>query len=87
MEKRYARAAQPQQVDNVNHPQHYELPGGIECIDAMVATQGKEAVKAFCLCNAFKYMWRHSRKNGIEDVKKAYWYIAKYIELEGGANG
>ena len=76
-------------VDNVNHPAHYELPGGIECFDVLLATQGLEAVKSFCICNAVKYLFRRNRKNGDEDVKKAAWYVAKYIELskEVGANG
>lgn len=75
--------------DNVNHPAHYELPGGIECFDVLLATQGLEAVKNFCICNAMKYLFRRNRKNGDEDVKKAAWYIAKYIELakEVSANG
>lgn len=75
--------------DNVNHPAHYELPGGIECFDVLLATQGLDAVKNFCICNAMKYLFRRNRKNGDEDVKKAAWYIAKYIELskEVGANG
>ena len=67
-------------VDNVNHPQHYET-GGFECIDVMLETQGVEAVKNFCICNAFKYLYRHKRKNGAEDIKKARWYIDKFIEL------
>ena len=66
--------------DNVNHPAHYET-GGIECIDAMIATQGVEEVKAFCICNAFKYIWRHKNKNCLEDVKKAIWYLNKFVEL------
>lgn len=66
--------------DNVNHPSHYET-GSYECIDVMLETQGKEAVKNFCLCNAFKYIYRHNNKNGLEDIKKAKWYIDKYIEL------
>ena len=66
--------------DNVNHPSHYES-GQFECIEVMLETQGKEAVMDFCLCNAFKYLYRHKRKNGIEDIKKAKWYIDKYIEL------
>ena len=71
-------------VDVVNHPSHYES-GKFECIEVMEETQGKEAVMHFCICNAFKYLYRHNRKNGIEDVKKAKWYIDKYIELaEGG---
>lgn len=66
--------------DNVNHPSHYA--GKFECIDVMIETQGVEAVKDFCLCNAFKYLYRHNGKNGVEDIKKAKWYIEKYLELE-----
>ena len=68
------------QFDNVNHPNHYT--GKYECIDAMRETQGVDAVKNFCICNAFKYLWRHGKKNGVEDVKKAAWYLNKFIELE-----
>ena len=68
-------------TDNVNHPAHYET-GKFECIDVMIETQGVEAVKDFCLCNAFKYLYRHNGKNGVEDIKKAKWYIEKYLELE-----
>lgn len=71
--------------DSVNHPSHYET-GKFECIDVMVETQGKEAVQAFCICNAFKYLYRHCKKNGLEDIKKAAWYLSKFIELEEGNN-
>lgn len=30
------------------------------------------------------YLYRHSRKNGLEDIKKAIWYLNKYVELEEG---
>jgi hypothetical protein len=43
---------------------------------------GTEAVQNFCVCNAFKYLYRHRRKNGKEDIEKARWYINKYLELE-----
>ena len=71
--------------DNVNHPSHYET-GKFECIDVMIETQGIEAVKNFCICNAFKYLYRAKKKNGLEDYKKAKWYLEKYIELEGKEN-
>lgn len=74
---------QPKEVlykDMVNNPPHY-TNGGIECIDAMISSQGTEAVKDFCLCNAFKYIWRTKNKNGIEDIDKAIWYLNKYKEL------
>ncbi|MBR5593919.1 MAG: DUF3310 domain-containing protein [Bacteroidaceae bacterium] len=68
--------------DMVNHPDHYT--GKCECIDVMMQTQGTDAVLGFCMCNAFKYLWRHNNKNGIEDVKKAKWYLDKYIEIKDG---
>lgn len=68
--------------DPVNRPAHY-TSGGIECIDAMTAAFGDEVVKDFCLCNAFKYLWRHRQKNGVEDLKKARWYLGRLIaEME-----
>lgn len=71
--------------DVINHPSHYES-GNFECIEVMEETQGTEAVKDFCLCNAFKYLYRHRNKNGLEDVKKANWYLNKYIELSEREN-
>ena len=65
-------------TDNVNHPAHYET-GKFECIEVMLETQGVEAVLNFCQCNA-------KRKNGLEDMKKAGWYLNKYIELKEGHN-
>ena len=65
--------------DNVNHPEHYT--GKFECIEVMIETQGIDAVLDFCICTAFKYLYRHRKKNGIEDLKKARWYIDKYLEI------
>lgn len=77
--EKYSEDAKP---DPVNRPAHY-TSGGIECIDAMQAAFGDEAVKDFCLCNAFKYLWRHRQKNGVEDLKKARWYLNRLItEME-----
>jgi len=73
-------------ADNVNSPAHY-TQGGIECIDAMVAAFGAEAVMVYCKINAFKYVWRASLKNGVEDITKADWYLKKFLELEGEKNG
>lgn len=43
-------------ADNVNHPAHYEA-GKFECIEVMLETQGVEATKDFCVCNALKYIY------------------------------
>lgn len=64
----------------VNNPEHY-CSGNIECIDAMESAYGIEAVKNFCICNAFKYLWRFNKKNKDEDVNKMMWYINKYKDL------
>ena len=67
--------------DPVNHPSHYET-GGIECFDAIVASQGTYAAMSFCLCNAFKYIWRCKHKGKpVEDIEKAIWYLNKYLEI------
>ena len=70
-------------ADMVNHPSHY-TQGGIECIDALkAATVSKTGIEAVCTANAIKYLWRYEEKNGIEEVKKARWYIDRLIiELE-----
>lgn len=70
--------------DMVNHPSHY-TQGGIECIDAITAaTVGKTGIEAVCVANVVKYLWRYEEKNGLEDVKKARWYLERLIsELNG----
>lgn len=80
-----ATEAKEPNVDMVNHPSHY-TQGGIECIDALkAATISKTGIEAVCTANAIKYLWRYEEKNGIEDVKKARWYIDRLIkELENG---
>lgn len=70
-----------QPKDMVNSPSHYELPGDMEVIDVEIATQGVEAVKEHCVCAAIEYLLRHKKKNGAEDVKKAHWWLSKYVEL------
>lgn len=71
--------------DNVNHPYHYET-GKFECFDVMREVLGDNVIKDFCIANSFKYIYRHKRKNGVEDIKKAKWYIDKYLELEKSNN-
>ena len=69
--------------DMVNHPKHY-TQGGIECIDALkAATVGKRGIEAVCVANVIKYLWRYEKKNGIEDIRKAKFYIERLLrELE-----
>lgn len=62
----------------VNHPNHYAESCSIECIEAMELAFGKTSIYAFCMCNAFKYLWRHKHKGTPKtDLKKAKWYLDK----------
>lgn len=65
--------------DMVNHPKHYN-ESGIECIDALQAMLGK-GFEEYLQGNIAKYLWRYKYKNGIEDLKKAQWYLNKLIEV------
>lgn len=68
-------------TDTVNHPAHYTR-GNIECIDAMISAFGSEYVMDYCLCNAFKYLWRCLYKGKtLEDIEKAQWYLNKWHDL------
>lgn len=70
--------------DPVNHPEHYET-NGIECFDAIEASQGDFAAVNFAVCNAFKYIWRNQHKGAqIQDLKKAVWYLNKAIDILEG---
>jgi hypothetical protein len=69
------------QPDMVNNPNHYQLPGGLECWDVMVAMFGADEVKIWAKINAFTYLFRHKKKNGEEDIRKALVNLEKYFEL------
>lgn len=65
--------------DPVTSPDHYKA-GSYECLDIMRARFGESAYKAFCLMNAFKYLFRAGRKAGVDgdcDAAKA----ERYLEL------
>lgn len=69
-------AAKPdaQQYEYVNGPTHYH---GTECIENMRKLYGDEAVRWFCICNAYKYRFRNGSKPGVsaeQDREKADWY-------------
>ena len=67
--------------EKVNHPLHYNKPGRKECIEEMIEKYGLIEVIIFCKLNAYQYLYRYEDKNGVEDVKKAAWYLIKMMEL------
>ena len=81
LKKALEEAKELAEEEKVNHPSHYNRENAMECIDEMILVFGEEAVKHFCLCNAWKYRYRAADKNGAEDIAKSDWYIRKYKEL------
>jgi Protein of unknwon function (DUF3310) len=70
----------PGAKDMVNSPSHY-TQGSIECIDAIAeVVKHLDGMEAMCTGNAIKYLWRWRHKNGVEDLKKAVWYIQRMID-------
>jgi hypothetical protein len=66
-------------TDPVNNPSHYNQ-GGIETIEAIRSALGRDGFCDYCCGNAMKYVWRWRHKGGIEDLKKARWYLDRVIE-------
>ena len=67
--------------DAVEHPNHY-TSGGIECIDCIKAALGQNFI-GFLMGNVIKYSYRYRNKNGLEDLKKARWYLDRAIKEIG----
>lgn len=66
--------------DMVNHPPHY-TDGGIETIDYMKAKMPPEQFEGYLIGNVLKYVSRYGKKNGVQDLEKARWYLDKAISL------
>lgn len=66
--------------DNVNHPAHY-TQGKIEAIEIIEQVASAYPVKvAILIANVTKYIIRSPFKNGVEDLKKAAWYLDRAIK-------
>ena len=72
----------PKVSNDVEHPAYYNT-GNIEVIDFI-----EDQRLGFHLGNAVKYICRAGRKDSdkeVQDLKKAVWYINRYInELQKG---
>ena len=69
--------------NNVDHPNHYQSESGLEVIDVIKSfTSELSGEEAFCIGNAIKYICRYSKKNGVEDLEKAKWYIDRAISVQ-----
>lgn len=65
----------------VSHPEHYKSEKGLETIDVIEAfTFGLDGIESFDTGNILKYTCRWSKKNGIQDLRKAQWYLNHLIK-------
>ena len=60
-------------MDNINHPAHYTK--GIETLDYIESWDMK-----YMPGNIIKYVTRYPYKNGLEDLKKAQFYINRLVK-------
>lgn len=75
----------PEQFDIINKPKHYMLVDGVEVRDVCkaLAERMQDKYSAFFISDYIQflqYVLRFDQKNGIEDLKKAKWYLEKLIE-------
>lgn len=65
----------------VDHPRHYQSETGMEVLDVIEAfTFDLKGIEAWDTGNIIKYICRWKSKNGLQDLKKARWYINDLIE-------
>lgn len=66
---------------NVSHPNHYQSNKGLEVIDVIEAfTDGLVGIEATDTGNVIKYICRWKKKNGIQDLEKALWYLQHLVD-------
>lgn len=60
----------------VEHPEHYKLNVEVEVLDIIeLLVENIQGKKAFIVGNVIKYLLRAEKKNGLEDLKKARFYL------------
>ena len=66
-------------AEMVYNPPHYNQ-SKIECIDA-IESATENGFENYLQGNIIKYIWRYRYKNGLQDLKKAEWYLNKLISI------
>jgi len=67
-------------TDYLVNPKHYKSAKGLECIDCIEGVvEGLTGIEATDTGNIMKYLWRWKNKDGVNDLKKAQWYINHLI--------
>lgn len=64
----------------VSHPDHYQSKTGLEVIEVIEAfTSDLTGIEAVDTANVIKYICRWKKKNGLQDLNKAMWYLQNLI--------
>jgi hypothetical protein len=81
--ERWCSADQLERIDKADpiNPGHYKQ-GAIECIEAIKAATGDDFI-GYVWGNVLKYLWRWPNKGGVDDLKKAAWYLDRLIKEVG----
>lgn len=72
-------------MTEVTKPAHYHT-GNIDVIKFAEENFIKAELKGFYRMNILKYVTRYDKKNYVEDLQKADFYLNKLIELEMNKN-
>jgi hypothetical protein len=67
-------------MDKINQPEHYQ--GKKECIEIIKDFMTEEQLEGYLTGNIIKYLYRWKNKNGVEDLKKANWYLNYLIKRQ-----
>lgn len=67
-----------QHKEFVNSPAHYGGKGNVYEAINVIEAYGM----GFCDGNVLKYLLRYKKKNGLEDLRKAMWYLERLIANE-----
>lgn len=70
-------------ADPMVNPDHYKSEKGFQVIDVMEAfTDGMNGIEAVDTASVIKYICRWKKKNGLQDLEKAMWYLQHLIDFE-----
>lgn len=64
--------------DPINKPKHY-TNSNYETINIIADKLTPEQYEGFLIGNVLKYTTRYQEKNGVEDLRKANWYLTRLI--------
>ena len=67
--------------DPVNHPDHY-TSGKKEFLEIAKDFLSTDQTTGALIFNILKYLFRYEKKNGLEDLLKAEFYLKELIKLK-----